>query len=145
MFFFFLGAREPYASPELERFQRALETIQRRYPTVTVPMLTTLLRVGSLPTNPGDTITVSDIVAQSPGQSYSTIARQLDLLGDGTGKAPGLGLIEKRSDDKDRRIRHAAIAEKGRLFLLELDALLTPDLIERSRQLVRPADGGTVF
>lgn len=96
-------------------------------------MLTTLLRVGSLPTNSGDTITVSDIVAKSPGQSYSTIARQLDLLGDGVGKTPGLGLIEKRSDEKDRRIRHAAIAEKGKLFLYELDAILTPDLIEQSR------------
>lgn len=145
MFFFFLGARELYESPELDRFQRALEMIQLRAPTITVQMLATLLRVGNLPTKPGDLITVSDIVAQSPGQSYSTIARQLDLLGDGMGKTAGLGLIEKRSDAKDRRIRHVAISEKGKLFLYELDSILAPDLVERSHQAKLPieADGVT--
>lgn len=129
MFFFFFGGRETYDSPELDRFQSALETVQLRYPTMTVQMLVTLLRVGSSPTKPGDLISVSDIVEKSPGQSYSTIARQLDLLGEGHNRTPGLGLIEKRSDAADRRIRHAAISERGKLFLYEIDANLRPDLL----------------
>lgn len=134
MFFFLMGAREPHESPELERFQRALVLIQSRYPTMTIPMLATLLRVGSLPSQYGDKISVSDVVVRSHAQSYSTIARQLDLLGDGFGKVPGLGLIEKQSDENDRRVRNAAISEKGKIFLYELDSILAPDLVARSQQ-----------
>ena len=133
MFFFFLGAREAFDSPELERFANALETTQIRYPGMTMPMLATLLRIGMSPVREGDVVSVSDIVARSPGQKYPTIARQLDLLGEGNEKASGLGLVEKQPDLKDRRIRYVAISERGKQLLYELDLILAPALLDDLR------------
>ena len=131
MFFFFLGAREAFDSPELERFARALDTAQTRYPGMTVAMLTALLRIGMMPSREGDVVSISDIVARSPGHKYPTVARQIDLLGDGNDRSPGLGLIEKQTDERDRRIRYVAISERGRQLLYELDLVLAPSLLDR--------------
>lgn len=133
MFFFFLGAREAIESPELERFARALETAQLRYPGMTMAMLSTLLRIGMTPSQEGDVVSVSDIVTRSPGQKYPTIARQLDLLGAGHSKTTGLGLVEKQADVEDRRIRHVAISEQGKQLLYELDLILAPTLLDGLR------------
>lgn len=131
MFFLFLGAREVFESPELERFAQALETIQRRYPAITLGQLTTLLKAGLAPQKEGEFVSVSDIVARSHGQPYPTIARQIDLLGSGTGKNPGLQLIDKAVDPNDRRGRYVAISARGKMLLQELDLILAPDIIER--------------
>ncbi|HVY15703.1 MAG TPA: hypothetical protein VHB27_10755 [Rhodopila sp.] len=133
MFFFFLNAREPFDSPELERFGQALETAQIRYPNMTVSMLSTLLRVGLAPAERGSRVSVSDIVEGSPNQKYPTIARQIDLLGE-----TGLGLIDKQSDAEDRRIRYVAVSRKGKLLLQELDLILAPG---RKSRLDRQAVG----
>lgn len=133
MFFFFLGAREAFESPELERFARALEIAQLRCPGMTLGMLSTLLRVGMTPTREGEHVSVSDIVTNSPGQKYPTVARQIDLLGEGNGKSPGPGLIEKRPDPDNRRIRYVAISERGKLLLHELDFILAPKLLDGLR------------
>jgi len=130
MFFFFIGAREALDSPELDRFARALETIQARYPSMTMPMLATLLRIGTLPAREGDLATVSDVAARSPGQKYPTIARQIDLLGDGNGRSSGLRLLEKRADDHDGRVRYVAVSERGRQLLQELTVILAPTLFD---------------
>jgi DNA-binding MarR family transcriptional regulator len=129
MFFLFLGAREPFESPELERFAHALDIVQRRCPNLTIGQLSTLLRVGMVPAAEGQFVSVSDIVEHSPGQKYPTIARQLDQLGNGTAKSPGLGLIEKDVDPEDRRNRWVGISERGKLLLYELDLILAPDIV----------------
>lgn len=133
MFFFLLGAREAFDSPELERFANALETAQLRCPGMTMAMLATLLRIGMSPVREGDVVSVSDIVARSPGQKYPTIARQLDLLGTGHGKTSGLGLVEKQADLKDRRVRYVAISKRGKQLLYELDLILAPALLDDLR------------
>lgn len=130
MFFFFLGAREPFESPGLERFAHALDIVQRRYPAMTMGQLSTLLRVGLAPEGEGQYVSVSDVVAHSPGQKYPTIARQIDQLGDGTDKNPGFGLLEKQSDPEDRRSRYVAISEQGKNLLYELDLILSPDIVK---------------
>lgn len=130
MFFFFLGAREPLDSPELERFAHAIEVIQHRYPALTIGQLSTLLRVGMTPSAEGEHISVSDIVERSRDQKYPTVARQLDQLGDGTEKLPGLQLIEKGVDPVDRRNRWVAISERGKTLLYELDLILAPDIVK---------------
>lgn len=129
MFFLFLGAREVFESPELERFAHALHIVQLRYPGISIGQLSTLLRVGLAPAEQGQYVSVSDIVEQSPGQKYPTIARQLDQLGDGTEKAGGLGLVEKDIDPNDARNRHVAISEKGKNLLYELDLVLAPHIV----------------
>jgi DNA-binding MarR family transcriptional regulator len=131
MFFLSFGAREAFDSPQLERFAQALETAQVRYPNLTLGMLSTLFRIGMIPSRPGQLVSISDLVIRSPGQKYPTIARQLDLLGEGHGKTPGLGLIEKQVDADDRRVRYVAISERGKLLLYELDLILAPNLLER--------------
>ena len=131
MFFLFLGAREVFESPELERFAQALETLQRRYPAITLGQLTTLLKVGLAPQREGENVSVSDIVDRSHGQAYPTIARQIDLLGSGAGSNPGLQLIDKAVDPTDRRGRYVAISERGKMLLQELDLILAPEIIER--------------
>lgn len=141
MFFFFLGAREPFDSPELERFAHALDIVQRRYPAMTIGQLSTLLRVGLAPEGEGQYVSVSDIVAHSPGQKYPTIARQIDQLGDGTEKNPGLRLLEKESDPEDRRGRSVAISEQGKNLLYELDLILAPDIVKTIGQ-PKPVKGG---
>jgi len=125
MFFFFLGAQEAFDSPGLDRLAKALDHAQLRYPSLTISMLSMLLRIGMMPKKPGEYISVSDIVAGHPGQKYPTVARQIDLLA-GNDKSPGLGLIEKSVDPKDRRGRFVAISEGGKLLLSELDLILAP-------------------
>jgi DNA-binding MarR family transcriptional regulator len=129
MFFLFLGARELFDSPELERLAHALHIVQLRYPTLTLGQLSTLLRVGMAPQTQGQHVSVSDIVARSPGQKYPTIARQIELMGDGTTRHPGLELLEKEEDPNDRRTRWVAISEKGKMLLYELDLILAPDIV----------------
>lgn len=129
MFFLFLGAREPLDSPQLERFAHALHIVQRRYPTLTLGQLSTLLRVGMTPTKEGQSVSVSDIVARSPGQRYPTVARQLEQLGEGTSRNPGLHLIDKEPDPDDRRNRWVGISEKGKQLLYELDLVLAPHIV----------------
>lgn len=128
MFFFFLGAREPFESPHLESFAHALDLVQRRYPEMTIGQLSSFLRVGLAPDDVGQHVSVSDIVDRSPSQGYPTVARQLDQLGDGTTKGPGMGLIDKRPDPADRRNRHVAISRKGKALLQELDMVLAPEI-----------------
>lgn|SRR5690606_7071982 len=128
MFFFFLGARETLDSPQLERFARALEFIQSRYPNMTLGMLSTLFAIGMAPTHEGALISMSDLVEHLPDQKYSTVARQLELLGEGNGRKAGMGLIEKRQDPDDRRTRYVGLSEGGRHLLYELDSVLAPDL-----------------
>jgi len=130
MFFFLLGARELHDSPDLENFAHALEIVQLRYPTLTIGQLSTLLRVGMTPQKPGQNVSVSDIVQRSKGQKYPTIARQLELLGEGTARSPGLGLIEKEPDPNDRRNRWVAISEKGKNLLYEIDLILAPHIVQ---------------
>ncbi len=130
MFFFFLGAREPFESPELERLAHTLDIIQHRYPLMTIGQLATLLRVGLVPQKEGQYVSVTDIVAHSPGQKYPTVARQIDQLGEGTEKNPGLRLLEKESDPEDRRGRYVAISEQGKNLLYELDLILAPDIVK---------------
>ncbi|UYQ73494.1 hypothetical protein OF122_06995 [Pelagibacterium flavum] len=132
MFFFFLGAREPLDSPELERFGRALEVIQTRYPTMTLGMLSTLFAIGMAPKHEGALISMSDLVEHLSEQKYSTVARQLELLGEGNDQKAGMGLIEKRVDPNDRRTRYVALSDGGRHLLYELDAILAPDLLSGS-------------
>jgi DNA-binding MarR family transcriptional regulator len=88
---------------------------------MTLSMPSTLLRIGLTPSAKGDTVSVSDVVAQSSNQKYPTIARQIDLLGEA-----GLGLVEKQSDETDRRVRYVAISARGKLLLQELDFILAP-------------------
>ncbi len=137
MFFFFLGARESFDSPELERLARVLEIAQSRHRGMTLSMLTTLLRIGLTPTQEGQLISVSDLVTRFPDQTYSTVARQLDLLGDGTAKSPGPGLVEKQADPSDRRVRHVAISAAGRMLLHELDLALSPGLLGQANGKTR--------
>jgi len=138
MFFLFLGAREVFESPELERFAHVLQTIQRRYPAITLGQLATLLKVGLTPQLEGEYVSVSDIVARSHGQAYPTIARQIDLLGSGAGNSPGLQLIDKAVDPNDRRGRYVAISERGKMLLQELDLILAPDIIESIAPAEKP-------
>jgi DNA-binding MarR family transcriptional regulator len=132
MFFFFLGAREPYDSPALERFAHALKIVQLRYPSMTLGQLSTLMNVGMAPHGAGQSVSVSEIVAKSNGQKYPTVARQLDLLADGTDKAPGMKLIEKAVDPEDRRNRYVAVSEQGRNLLYELDLILAPEIATKA-------------
>lgn len=141
MFFFFLGAREPFESPELERLAHALDIVQRRCPALTIGQLSTLLTVGLVPEEQGQFISVSDITDRSPGKKYPTIARQLDLLGEGTAKSPGLKLIEKTVDPEDRRNRFVAISEGGKNLLYELDLILAPDIVKSIGQ-PKPTEAG---
>jgi DNA-binding MarR family transcriptional regulator len=141
MFFFFLGAREPFDSPELERLAHALHIVQLRCPNLTIGQLSTLLRVGMTPVQQGQNVSVSDIVAGSPGQKYPTIARQLEQLGEGTASNPGLRLIDKEPDPDDRRNRWVAISEKGKMLLYELDLILAPDIVSTIGQ-PRPEKAG---
>lgn len=130
MFFFFLGARQVFESLELERFAHALDVVQRRCPGMSLGQLSTLLHIGMAPVREGQCVSVSDIVATTPGQRYSTVARQIDLLGDGAaGSAPGMGLVEKQVDPGDRRTRYVAVSEKGKILLQELDLILSPDIV----------------
>lgn len=140
MFFLFLGAREPFDSPELEHFSHALDIVQRRYPALTIGQLSTLLRIGMTPAGLGQSVSVSDVVARSPRQKYPTIARQIDQLGEGTEKSMGLKLVEKDVDPEDRRNRYIAISAQGKQLLYELDLILTPD----NRQDHRPNEIGKV-
>ena len=126
MFFFFLGAPDRFDSPSLERFAQALETTQFNYPGMTLAMLTTLLAVARAPTGAGDFVSVSDIADRSSMLKYPTIARQLDLLGDGNVTRPGLGLVDKQTDPLDRRLRYVALSSRGRELLYELDRALNP-------------------
>lgn len=141
MFFFFLGAREPFDSPELERFSHALDIVQRRYPALTIGQLSTLLRIGMTPAEPGQCVSVSDVVARSPGQKYPTVARQIDQLGEGSEKSLGLKLVEKDVDPEDRRNRYVAISEQGKNLLYELDLILAPDIVKTIGQ-PKPAQMG---
>lgn len=129
MFFFFLGAPEAFDSPSLERFARALETAQNRYPGMTLAMMTTLLTVAQAPAKAGHLVSVSDIVERSTKLKYPTIARQLELLGDGNVTRPGLGLIDKQADPVDRRLRYVALSDRGKELLYELDRALNPGLL----------------
>lgn len=122
MFFFFIGARKPFDSPEVERFARAIETIRLRYPNMTLHMLSTLLRVGLIPSKKGEHTSISDIVERYPDQKFATVARQIDLLGE----EAGWGLVEKEPDPDDRRSKRVAISEKGELLVHELDLILSP-------------------
>lgn len=133
MFFFFLGALEEFDSPSLERFAQALETAQNRYPGMTLAMMTTLLAVAQAPAKPGHRVSVSDIVERSTKLKYPTIARQLELLGDGNTDRPGLGLIDKQTDPADRRLRYVALSARGKALLYELDLILTPNLLDDRR------------
>ena len=72
---------------------------------------------------------------RSPGQNYPTVARQIDLLGAGHGKTTGLGLVEKRAELGDRRIRHVAISAQGKQLLYELDLIPAPTLLDGVRTL----------
>jgi DNA-binding MarR family transcriptional regulator len=140
MFFFLSGARETLHNPQLERFAQALETAQTRYPNLTLGMLSTLLRIGMSPSRTGEMVSISDLVARYPGQKYPTIARQIDLLGEGNSKVPGLGLIEKQADIDDRRVRYVAVSAKGKLLLHELGLILAPKLhnaVGRTKTLTR--------
>lgn len=128
MFFFFLGAPDGFDSPNLERFAQALETTQVSYPSMTLAMLTTLLAVARAPTGSGDFVSVSDIADRSSMLKYPTIARQLELLGDGNVTRPGLGLVDKQSDPLDRRLRYVALSSRGKELLYELDHALTSSL-----------------
>jgi DNA-binding MarR family transcriptional regulator len=130
MFFLFLGAREAFDSPRLDRFALALETARSRYPGLTLSTLSTLFRIGTTPARAGQRVTVSDIAALSPGQTYPTVARQIDILCEGYGSVIGLGLVEKETDPNDRRNRYVAISERGKMLLHELDLILAPDLLE---------------
>lgn len=129
MFFFFLGAPEGFDSPGLERFAQALETTQIHYPGMTLAMLTTLLAVARAPTKAGDFVSVSDIADRSTKLKYPTIARQLELLGDGNVTRPGLRLIDKQTDPLDRRLRYVALSDRGKELLYELDRALNPGLL----------------
>src|SRR5690554_3992233 len=126
MFFFFLGAPDGFDSPSLERFAQALESTQVNYPGMTLAMLTTLLAVARAPTGSGDFVSVSDIADRSSMLKYPTIARQLELLGDGNVTRPGLGLVDKQTDPLDRRLRYVALSSRGRELLYELDRALNP-------------------
>ncbi len=141
MFYFFLGAREPFDSPELERFAHAINIVQRRYPALTIGQLSSLLRVGMTPVEKGQNVSVSDIVEHSGGQKYPTIARQLDLLGEGTQKNPGMGLIEKGVAPSDKRTRWVAISERGKDLLYELDLILSPEIVKTIGQR-KASEGG---
>ena len=81
------------------------------------------------PKHEGALISISDLVEHLPDQKYSTVARQLELLGEGNGRKVGMGLIEKRGDPDDRRTRYVALSDRGRLLLYELDSVLAPDLL----------------
>jgi hypothetical protein len=122
MFFFFIGARQPFDSPELERLHRAIDTIRSRYPSMTLPMLSTLLRIGLVPDDKGQHMSISDIVERFPDQKFPAVARQIDLLGE----VAGLGLVEKQGDPENRRLKSVGISAKGKLLLEELDLILSP-------------------
>lgn len=141
MFYFFLGARELFDSPELERFAHAINIVQRRYPSMTIGQLSSLLRVGMTPAEEGQNVSVSDIAEQSGGQKYPTLARQLDLLGAGTEKNPGMGLIEKGVAPSDKRTRWVAISQRGKDLLYELDLILSPEIVKSIGQRKSTKDG----
>ncbi len=144
MFFFFLGAPEAIDSPELDRLAKVLDLAQLRHPSMTLSMMSTLLRISSTPSHEGDYVSVSDLVENSPGQKYATVARQIELLGDGNRKAPGLGLLEKRPDPNDHRNRHIGISQRGKELLLEFDRVLTPDLMGATSSPSAGSDWGNL-
>ena len=126
---FFLGTSKTLHSQPLERFARALDIIQSRYPTMSLSMLSTLFAIGRIPKDGNALISVSGLVEHLPDQKYSTVARQLELLGEGNARKAGMGLVEKRGNPDDRRTRYVALSEGGRHLLYELGSVLAPDLL----------------
>lgn len=128
MFFFFSDCGEASPSLGLERFHEALDVVHGRYPDLSLGMLRTFLCAAETSIDM-KTATVATIAERSR-QKYSSVARQIDLLGVGAIHKPGLHLLDKQLDHEDRRIRHVALSDEGRSLLQELDMVLAPDLLE---------------
>lgn len=118
---------------DLARFARAIAGVQERYGSMTLGMLTSFLCVAEGGLARGWPISVSDVV-QRTGQKYPSVARQLDLLGNGFGGKPGLGLVRKHAGTTDRRARLVALTDRGRAWLSELDRLVSSDLVDLARK-----------
>ncbi len=99
------------------RFMRALDRLHQTHADMTVRQLRYLFFVAQ---NPG--LTVADVY-RALGSNTSIASRTIAILSEvGAAKSEGLGLVEARPDDKDRRLRRLFLTPKGLRFLTELRA-----------------------
>lgn len=58
------------------------------------------------------------------GVDYGAVARQLDLLSDGTGPAEGMGLVNRQLDPRNRKQRHNRLTDEGMDLARRINSLM---------------------
>ena len=111
MFFFFYTHDVPGVESEhMRRFISALMGVKNAYPQMTVGALSTLMYIAQHQKHfAEDGVSLSEI-ADAMGFGYSTLVRQVDLLGAGVSGRAGMDLVEKvhGRDKKERSVRLTA-------------------------------------
>lgn len=97
------------------RFLRALDRLHETHSDLTVQQLRYFFFVAE---HPG--LTVAEIY-RALGSNTSIASRTFAILSDiGSPSAGGLGFVELRPDERDRRLRRLYLSPKGVRFLEEL-------------------------
>jgi DNA-binding MarR family transcriptional regulator len=108
----------------LAKLERALQLAQDTYPQMTVGMLHTLLHVGRNQQRIWyGRISVAEL-ANELNLPPTSLARQADTLGEGSGNSPGLGLLERAIDETSRKVRILTLTKKGERLLKKLEAII---------------------
>lgn len=92
----------------MDRLTKALRTVEKALPAMTLGMLTTFLFAAQA--------AISDLALQT-GHSFPTVARQVDLLGEGIAGRPGLGLLAKFPVPEKRSMRYVVLAVRGKVLV----------------------------
>lgn len=105
-FFFNIPTSPSHGAPQFRQFCDACYGLRRRYPTLTVAALRTILVIARADTP----ITYQD-AAEQTGQEYAATAHQIASLADGRGKQAGLGLLQRLPGAHSRARRVHCTAE----------------------------------
>jgi DNA-binding MarR family transcriptional regulator len=109
------SGREASLGSMPSKFLKALERLQDTHADLTVRQLRYLMFVAE---HPG--LTVAEVY-RALGSHASIASRTFAILSDvGTPKVEGLGFVDMRPDEKDRRLRRLFLSAKGGRFLADL-------------------------
>ena len=145
MFFFFLDPKEiarlqAIEFPELGRAQKFVDAVREVDATMSIGTLAAFLHVANrMPELAGGDMSLRDIAVEM-GVKPTSLARQIDLLAEGTKTAVRpLNLLEKGVHPGNKRHRQVRLTPDGTRLLSKLSRIISAD--DEARAL--EADPGT--
>ncbi|WP_158871449.1 MarR family winged helix-turn-helix transcriptional regulator [Antarcticirhabdus aurantiaca] len=105
----FIAARDD----RVQAFKAGIEVVRNVHPSMTIGMLYTLLTAAEYYDIHFMQKKDMSALAEQVGVPYTTLVRQVELLGEGIAKRGGLGLVEKHSAPYNGKAKIVRITDEG--------------------------------